>query len=241
MAAPLVASPPSFAASGSICGAPPTVTLDVGHTLDRPGAISARGRTEYSFNRALTYDLADALRSRAMQVDIVNEDGKDISLINRARQLAAIKLGIILSLHHDSVQPKYLEREVLDGKVTQFTRYPKARGYSLFVSGRSRAYEASQHLALAVGAELRQAGFTASTHHSEPIKGEGRPVLDAKLGLFRYDALMVLKGARVPAILLEAGVIANPENELELESRARRAQMVTALVKGITSFCRLSE
>ncbi len=226
--AALAAPAPSLAASGSICGNPPSVTLDIGHTPDRPGAISARGRTEYSFNRTLALDLAEALQSRQVQVHILNEVGDEISLTNRAKQLSAVERGIILSLHHDSVQPKYLERQVVDGKVTQFTRYAKARGYSIFVSGSSPASEASQRLALAVGAELRQAGFTPSMHHSEPIKGEGRPILDAKFGLFRYDALMVLKGARVPAILFEAGVIANPENELELESRSNRAQMIAA-------------
>jgi N-acetylmuramoyl-L-alanine amidase len=228
----------SQAAPGISCGNPLTVTLDIGHTPERPGAISARGKTEYAFNRALALDLAESLQAHKAKVHILNEVGSEISLGRRAGRLGAVTDGIVLSLHHDSVQPQYLERQVVEGKVTQFTRYPKARGYSLFVSGRSPAFAASERLAFAIGTELRQAGFTPSMHHAEPIKGEGRPILDAKLGVFRYDALMVLKGARVPAVLFEAGVIANPEEELELESAARKARVVAALVNGISDFCR---
>jgi N-acetylmuramoyl-L-alanine amidase len=227
-----------MAAPGAGCGNPLTVTIDIGHTPERPGAISARGKTEYQFNRALALDLAEALQARKATVHILNEVGEEISLGGRSARLAAVSDGIILSLHHDSVQPKYLERQVVDGKATRFTRYPKARGYSLFVSGRSPAYAASERLASAIGGELRRAGFAPSMHHAEPIKGENRPVLDARLGVFRYDALMVLKGAHVPAVLFEAGVIVNPEEELELESAARKARVVSALVEGISSFCR---
>ena len=234
-----VPSPLSLAATApsAICGDPASITLDIGHTPARPGAISARGQTEYAFNRALAHELADALQVRSIRVRILNEGGNELSLADRARQLSAIERGIVLSLHHDSVQPIYLEREVVEGKVTQFTRH--AKGYSLFVSGRSPSFETSKVLARAVGSELRKAGFVPSLHHAEPIKGEGRPVLDSRLGLFRYDGLAVLKSARVPAILFEAGVIANPEDEVELENAARKAQMVAALVGGIASFCGL--
>lgn len=228
----------STVAFGAGCGDPPIVTLDIGHTPNRPGAISARGRTEYSFNRALALDLQQALQRRKLDVRIFNEVSNEISLTSRATQLSSIRNGIILSLHHDSVQPIYLERGTVDGKASLLTHH--AKGYSIFVSGRAPSFEASKKLAFSLGQSLRQAGFTPSAHHAEPIRGEGRPILDAKLGVFRYDALMVIKAARVPAILFEGGVIANPDNELELENDARRAQMVAALVQGIESFCGLA-
>ena len=234
----IVAATPAFAVS---CGSPSAVTLDIGHSPERPGAISARGRTEYSFNRDLALDLEAALRSNGTEVRLLNEKGLEISLTARARELSGVKRGIILSLHHDFVQPHYLEHGQIDGKPATFTRYPAARGYSIFVSGRSASFAASESLARALGAALRNAGFRPSSHHGDPIQGEGRPFLDPKLGVFRYDGLLVLRLARVPAVLFEAGVIANPEEELVLEDPDRRAFMVAAMVKGITSFCGPSE
>lgn len=242
--APLVAvlvllTPPSPMAAGAICGNPPSVTLDIGHTLNRPGAISARGKTEYAFNRTLALDLAAGLVREKVKVGILNEAGDEISLSNRARRLGAIERGIILSLHHDSVQKIYLQHGgVIKGNALRFSRH--AKGYSLFVSGRSEAFEESQRLAVTIGRELRTAGFAPSMHHAEPIRGENRPVLDPELGLFRFDGLSVLRAARVPAILFEAGVIANPEEEFDLGNPVLRGRMVAALTKGITAFCGLA-
>jgi N-acetylmuramoyl-L-alanine amidase len=226
------------AASAASCGSPPVVTLDIGHTPERPGAMSARGRTEYSFNRDLALDLEAALRATKAEVRLLNEQGDEISLTSRASQFGAIKLGIVISLHHDSAQARFLERGLIDGKTATFTRYPKARGYSIFVSGRSASFAASESLARAIGGALRQAGFKPSSHHADPIKGENRPFLDETLGVLRYDGLLVLRSARVPAVLFERGVIVNPEEELELESAARKARVVAALVNGISDFCR---
>jgi N-acetylmuramoyl-L-alanine amidase len=224
-------------ASAAACGSPPSVTLDIGHTPERPGALSARGRTEYSFNRELALDLDAALRAKGIEVGLHNEAGDDISLGIRGTQLATVSRGVVLSLHHDSVQPVYLQRGLIGGKPSTFTRFPKARGYSIFVSGRSPSFAASDRFARSLGAALRQAGFRPSSHHAEPIKGENRPVLDAKLGVFRFDALIVLRSARVPAALFEGGVIVNPEEEAELEDPGRRALMVRALANGVAALC----
>ena len=152
-------------AAGAICGDPISVTIDIGHTLNQPGAISARGETEYAFNRMLALDLAAGLVRENVEVRLVNEVGNDITLSNRARLLGAIERGVILSLHHDSVQKIYLQHGVIDGKAARFSRH--AKGYSIFVSRRSAAIEASQRLAVSIGRELRSAGFAPSMHHAE--------------------------------------------------------------------------
>ena len=236
----LVAPTTAAIAASATCGDTPVVNLDIGHTPNQPGAISARGKTEYSFNRRLALELAAALRARnGVEIQIPNEAGNEISLADRARRLSAIDRGVIVSLHHDAVQQVYMQQDVVGGKAMQFSRH--STGYSLFVSGRSAAFEASKNFALAIGSQLQIAGFTPSMDHAEAIKGEGRPVLDAKLGLFRFDGLAVLKTTQVPAVLFEAGVIVNPEEELKLENPAVRGRIVEALAKGISSFCGLSQ
>jgi len=77
------------------------VALDVGHTLADPGAISARGRGEYHFNRALAPVVQQALEARGIKVRPVNYDGKIASLA--ARPEAARGADLFISLHHDSL------------------------------------------------------------------------------------------------------------------------------------------
>ena len=46
-----------------------------------------------------------------------------------------------------------------------------------------------------VGARLRDACLVPTLHHAEKIPGESRELLDAQLGIYRFDDLAALKSA----------------------------------------------
>jgi N-acetylmuramoyl-L-alanine amidase len=73
-----------------------------------------------------------------------------------------------------------------------------------------------------LGTELQKWGMTFTTHHAENICGERRQIVDNERGVYRYDQLMVLKNTKAPAVLLEAGVIVNREEESALSSPERQ-------------------
>src|SRR5690242_1853607 len=64
------------------------VAVDVGHTLEVPGARSARGRPEFEFNLPLARDLVAALGRAGIEGRLVNGDGRIGSLSARARAAA---------------------------------------------------------------------------------------------------------------------------------------------------------
>ena len=84
-----------------------TVALDVGHSLAHPGAISARCVPEFAFNRALAMVVQRALEKQGFQVQLIGAQGDMDDLRSRTR--AAAGADVFLSVHHDSVQPQYLE------------------------------------------------------------------------------------------------------------------------------------
>ncbi len=45
-------------------------------------------------------------------------------------------------------------------------------------------------------------------------------LIDEEAGVYRYDHLIVLHSAHMPAVLLEAGSIVNRQEELELTNRS---------------------
>ena len=231
-----LASGPLRADTPPACGDKIPVVIDIGHSPRNSGAVSARGKPEYLFNKRLVGELAAALRSDGrFESRILNEAGAEMPLPERARAVRAIRQGVFLSVHHDSAQSIYLESWVFERTRQRFSG--RFAGYSLFVSGRSEVYEASKSLARSLGTRLREAQFAPSFHHAENIPGERRPVLDETAGVFRYDGLAILRQARVPAVLIEAGVIVNPLEELELEKPEFRARFVEAIKQGITSYC----
>ena len=86
--------------------AAPLVAVDVGHGIQDSGAISARGRTEFAFNRDFAGLLATTLRQRELGVREVNFDGRIGSL--HARPQAAEGSDFFISIHHDSIGEAWL-------------------------------------------------------------------------------------------------------------------------------------
>lgn len=211
------------------------VAVDVGHSVSSPGAASSRGVDEWKFNVALARQVTDALTRAGIRATLLNGEGNEISLLERPA--AALKAGatLLVSLHHDSVQPRYLSRWEWGGHVQSFSDLFK--GYGLFVSARNPAMSESIAVATAIGDAMLASGLRPSLHHAEQIPGEGRPLLDSVRGIYQYDDLVVLANATMPAVLIEAGVIVNRDEELDVASPQRQAVLASAVVAAATGHC----
>jgi len=206
-----------------------SVAIDVGHSLNAPGAMSARGRVEFEFNRDLALAIDRALKAEGVATRVIGADGKENGL--GARPAKARGTGLLLSVHHDSVQPHFLQSWVHEDQERRYSdRYA---GFSLFVSRRNAALPGSLRCASRLGEELRRAGFLPSLYHADPIPGEMKPFADRENGVHYYDNLAVLKGAASPAVLLEAGVIVNRGEERVLRRAETRERMAAAVAAGV--------
>lgn len=213
------------------------VLVDAGHGPRRSGADSARGVPEYAFNTRLAAKVVAALRSAGfVRAALLDPAGKDLAPAARAARARARRGRLLVSIHHDAVQPRYLSTWAVDGKIRRYS--DRFAGYSLFYSGKSAQAEASLALARLIGRELRRAGLSFTRHHAEPIPGENRQLVDATVGVYRYDGLAVLRRAAMPTVLVEAGVIVNRDEELALASPARIEATAGAIARGVAAFCR---
>jgi N-acetylmuramoyl-L-alanine amidase len=208
-----------------------SVAVDVGHTAATPGATSARGVAEFHFNLALSRALRVSLTARGCRAMLVNEDGAVATLRDRTQQ--AGDAALFISIHHDSVQPQYLETWEFDGAERRYS--DRFSGYSLFVSRDNPFPGKSLRCASAIGAALQEDGYRPSYYHAEPIPGESRPFADRGNGVHFYDQLVVLHTARQPAILIEAGVIVNREAEQILAMPQTRDRFAQAIAAGIVA------
>ena len=221
----------ALAAAPSPAHAIMTIAVDVGHTLAQPGATSARGETEFNFNRTLATTVQEALQSAGFATQPIGEHGMMKALT--ARTDAAAKADFFFSVHHDSMQPRYLSSWNFEGKTLAYG--DGFSGFSLFVSRKNPHWPASLKCASAMGGALIRAGFKPSRHHAEPIAGENRPFADEANGVHFYDDLLVLKTARQPAVLLEAGIIVNRKDELILREPATREKIAKAVAGALAS------
>ncbi|HUL92841.1 MAG TPA: N-acetylmuramoyl-L-alanine amidase [Burkholderiales bacterium] len=206
-----------------------TVAIDIGHFIEEPGATSAHGRPELDFNRDLAVAVDSAVKGRGLKTMLIGYDGFMSQLTRRTA--AGAGADFFLSVHHDSVQPYLVETWEYDSVERWFSDLHS--GFSLFVSRKNRALKRSLACASAIGAALRAAGFSPSLYHAEAIPGENKPFADKANGVHYYDNLIVLKSARTPAVLLEAGVILNREEDLRMRSEEVQKRIAGAVAQGL--------
>lgn len=207
------------------------VAVDVGHYRERPGATSAYGVAEFEYNQSLAAVLAARLAADGVPVRLIGWRGEMADLRERPHQAEAAGAGFFLSIHHDSVQESQLEPWVWNGRALRHA--DGFAGFSLYVSRLNPHLDESLACARSIGAALRDAGLPMATHHAASAPGLGLEWADAQRGVYYYDNLVVLKAATVPAVLLEAGVIVNRDEERQLAGAPRRALTAAAVVRGL--------
>jgi len=213
----------------------PLIALDIGHTINHPGAYSARGVGEYYFNRKIVKALYESLKNFGeVDVFIINPEGKPISLQERTRQAARRNAVLFLAVHHDSVQPRYLKEWEVNGKTQLYS--DKFMRFSIFFSGKNPKFAESFRFARLLGVAMVARGFSPTLHHAEQIPGEGRNLVDGDFGLYEFDDLIVLKTAAMPAALLECGVIVNRNEEASLQTPEIQHRIADAAAEAIMQF-----
>jgi N-acetylmuramoyl-L-alanine amidase len=214
------------------------VVLDVGHTVDSPGADSARGVPEYQFNLAL----ADAIKEALVRADFANTvrmitTTKHVpGLVERAVRANAMHADLFIAIHHDSVPNNLIESWDYDGQKHHFS--DRFSGYSIFVSNDNGDRKGSLTFGHLLGLALQAQGLHYTPHYTLPLMGRHRrDLLDPEAGVYRFDLLIVLRETRMPAVLLEAGSIVNRKDELELATSERRALVAAAVTSAVEDFC----
>ena len=215
-----------FLLSTAVFAGSPLVAVDVGHSLKDSGATSARGRSEFAFNRHFAGVLAEALLVRNVRVRPINFAGDIARLAERPAQAAGS--DFFIAIHHDSISSSYLQFWDWDGSEMSYTE--RKRGFGLFVSAQNPDLASSLRCASSMGAMLRRAGFVPTSWH-----GRKHRAADGENGVWYYDNLLVLYRTTLPAVLFEAGVIKHREEELELLDPERQARMAEALATGIAA------
>ena len=216
------------------------VVLDIGHTVDAPGARSARGIPEYQFNLLLTEQIERSLVGAGFRrTFVLNTFGPArAGLLERVARANALRADLFISIHHDSV-PQFLKEEwEHDGQPSKFS--DRFKGYSIFVSNKNRQQTASLTFARMLGRHLKARGLEYTPHYTQGLMGPWqRTLVDVQAGVYRYDQLIVLRTSYMPAVLLEAGSIVNREEELLLASTERQLLVAASVVSAVEGFCAL--
>jgi N-acetylmuramoyl-L-alanine amidase len=228
--------------SGSCARSAFRVLIDVGHTATSPGADSARGVPEYEFNLKLADVIAQSLHEAGFDktVRLVTSGTRMASLFERAASANRLNSDLFISIHHDSVPDNLKETWQYEGKKLSYS--DRFSGYAIFVSNDNADRAASLSFGHSLGQELQKHGLHYTPHYTLPLMGRYcHELIDEEAGVYRYDHLIVLHSAHMPAVLLEAGSIINRQEELELATPKRRLMVAEAVTAAVEEFCASKE
>ena len=118
------ASTATAGSAGPTTAVPPQVAVDVGHTLAEPGASSARGRSEFDFNRELAGLLARLHLEGLTLVLVLNrfdEMARLASLLGRELIPADVVVMSDEAFEQERAQPNTLAwRAAREGRIHAF-------------------------------------------------------------------------------------------------------------------------
>lgn len=235
-----VALPPSASKPAAAKCDPSTlrIVLDVGHTAESEGAISARNVAEFTFNLRLARLIEEKLKADGFaETRLLLTEGKARpSLFRRVAAANNLHADLLLSIHHDSVPNKMLEDWEFEGQKRHFS--DRFSGYSVFVSRNNPDFKTSLLFAELVAREMKAEGLQYAEQYSQPVMGRDQhPLLNKDTGVYSYDKLIVLRRTAMPAVLLEAGSIINRDEELKMDSPERRNAISSSVASAVKEFC----
>jgi N-acetylmuramoyl-L-alanine amidase len=234
----LAASAGAAPATGSCDTARFRTVIDVGHTPEVPGAISARGVPEFEFNQRLARRIERELLARGFARTrlLLTRGEARPGLYERVARANAAKGDLFVSVHHDSVPDFLIASWEFMGAEGRYN--DSFKGHSIFISADHPQYAKSKSFARALGLALRDRGLAYTPHYTESfMRHRRRALVDREAGVYRFDRLMVLMHTQMPAVLLEAGSIINRDEELVLQSPERQTTIAEAVADAVESFC----
>ncbi|MFC1836107.1 N-acetylmuramoyl-L-alanine amidase [Thermodesulfobacteriota bacterium] len=208
------------------------VAVFAGHTesltwkRNNRGAKSASGVYEYRFNDEVTKLFSDADNSGIEYIALP----ASLNIPRKSRPALAVALGAsaIVEIHHDSVQPRIYRRLIRARKGNPMLEY--YRGFSLHVNGDAESVE----LAKALESSLIDVGIPFSTYHGDNIRGERRRLIPGTEATYERRKLYLLRSSPLPAIIVECGCIANPQEERLLQTDWYKRKIVSSIKQGIS-------
>jgi len=214
------------------------IVLDVGHTAESEGAISARNVSEFAYNLRLARRIEEKLKAEGFaETRLLLTEGKARrSLVKRVDAANDLRADLLLSIHHDSVPNKFLEDWEFEGKKGHYS--DRFSGYSVFVSRSNPDFKTSLSFAELIGKEMKAQGLDYAKQYTQAIMGRyQREILNKETGVYRYDELIVLRKTRMAAVLLEAGSIINRGEELQMGSQERRNIISSGVAAALKEYC----
>jgi len=214
------------------------IVIDAGHGGKDPGTASTLGIKEKNITLNVTKQLKAYLQEEGINVVLTRDSDRFVSLWKRSEIANEKNADFFISIHVNAARHKYvngIEVFYLSDAVDDFARQTAAS------ENAALQYEDSSFCAFspktAVAATLWDMLCTEnraeSTEMAEFISKGICNTLGTKSRGVKAAKFYVLKGAQMPAVLVEVGFLSNKEEAGKLKDKGYQQQLAKAIADGI--------
>ncbi len=215
-----------------------TIVVDAGHGGHDPGAIGRGGLKEKNVTLDVAKRLRDLLTQDGFRVIMTRYDDRFIPLYGRPGIANREGADLFISIHANASRSR---------KVSGYEAYYLSEA----TDDHARALEAAENAALPeemgrptssaseailwdlLYTENRLESLELASYACRGLSGQSLPVKSRGVKSARFA---VLKGARMPAVLVEVGFLTSPDEEARMRRPEYRQRLADGIRKGILSF-----
>ncbi|MBF0482897.1 MAG: N-acetylmuramoyl-L-alanine amidase [Desulfovibrionaceae bacterium] len=210
--------------------------LDPGHGGKDNGATGARGLHEKDVTLALAKILGAKLTAQGFTVHYTRTADVFVPLSKRTEMANAARADLFVSIHCNAH-----EQKSVSGLETYSMNLARSKEAAK-VAARENASEQrrigdlqSILTDLMLNSKVKESGDLAASVHGGALAGLSRYHSLRDHGIHEAP-FFVLLGAKMPAVLIEAGYVTNPEEAAALSDKAYLDKLATGLVAGLLNY-----
>jgi N-acetylmuramoyl-L-alanine amidase len=215
------------------------IVVDAGHGGHDPGAIGKSGLREKDVNLDIARRLSGLLKDEGVEVVMTRSSDKYIPLGTRVSIANNSRADLFVSIHSNANRVRSVngfEVYYVSTSVSDSGRaYSAAKGAYLNLSS-SCFYGSSQDLKAILWDMLYNYNRGQSISLAHNICRSADDNLDARIIGVKDARFAVLRGARMPAILIEVGFLSNQKEEALLRDSSYREELARSIMKGFADF-----
>jgi len=215
------------------------VVIDAGHGGNDPGAIGKNGLREKDVNLDIARKLSNLLRQEGVQTVLTRTSDRFAPLSTRINIANKSGADLFISIHSNANRSRslsgfevyYVAPSVSDSKRAVFT----ARSASLNLKN-AVFTSSSQDLRSIVWDMIYTNSRAEAIELSHSLCKVMDSSIDANILGVKGARFQVLKGVRMPGVLIEIGFVSNLNEERLLKTGAYRQKLAEGILEGIRDY-----
>jgi N-acetylmuramoyl-L-alanine amidase len=211
------------------------IMLDPGHGGDDGGARGPKGLKEKTAALAIGKAVAARLEAAGFEAVFTRADDTFIPLWDRAKAANAQGVDLFLSLHLNAARAKAAR-----GSEVYFLSLGQGEDDEVVAAenaGAGLAPGGADSVVASILDDLAQKAFLQDSERlAVAIQGHLNRLAGIKERGVKQAPFVVLRGAAMPAVLVEVAFISNPKEEAKLGDAAFRAKVADAITLGVRRY-----